>query len=125
MLTLFTLSTLTILSSASHVYLLPVVSLCLLIYYLLNLSIPINSSILSIFGDTIYDELGLVITLLTFFIMLVSFVYAISFGNHKLIALTLVFLLFFCVQVFNTDSIFYLYFFYESSLVPILFIIVK
>ena len=31
----------------------------------------------------------------------------------------------FCLQVFTTSNLFYLYFFYESSLLPILFIIIK
>lgn len=84
-----------------------------------------NSSLLSVMGDILHDEIGLFITLLTFFIIVMSFVYALSFSNYKIITVTLLRLLFFCLQVFTTDRMFLLYFFYESSLVPILFIIVK
>lgn len=125
MLNLSLLSFLYISITTSRVYPLSILSIFLLLYYLSSLSMSNNSSLLSVIGDILHDEIGLFISLLRFFIILMSFVYAISFSNYKLITITLFSLLFFCIQVFTTDSIFLLYFFYESSLVPILFIIVK
>lgn len=111
--------------TTSRVYPIAVLAMLILAYYLSTLSMSTNSALLSVTGEILHDEIGLFISLLTFFIIVMSFVYALSFSNYKLITITLISLLFFCLQVFTTDSMFLLYFFYESSLVPILFIIVK
>lgn len=125
MLILTLLSFLFVIFSSSRVYLMSVLAILILVYYLSTLTMSNNSAILSVMGDMLHDEIGLFMSLLTFFIIVISFVYALSFSNSKLITVTLLSLLFFCLQVFTTDSMFLLYFFYESSLVPILFIIVK
>lgn len=57
--------------------------------------------------------------------MYVSYINAIDFGSYKLIAFVFISLTFFCFQVFRTSHLFSLYFFYEASLVPILYIIIK
>lgn len=125
MLNLSLLSFFYILFTSSRVYPLAILMILILLYYMTSLSMSRNSPLLSVMGDMLHDEIGLFISLLTFFIIVMSFVYALSFSNYKLITVTLLSLLFFCLQVFTTDSMFLLYFFYESSLVPILFIIVK
>jgi NADH:ubiquinone oxidoreductase subunit 4 (subunit M) len=48
-----------------------------------------------------------------------------DFGSHKLMAFVFFSLTIFCFQVFTTSHLFYLYFYYEASLIPILFIIIK
>lgn len=125
MLVLSTLSLFLSLFLSNNIYLLSIIIARILFYYLSTINLILNSHLLDSFGVCFRDELGLFITLLTFFIILISFFYAISFKNFKLMSLTLLSLLVFCVQVFTTDRMFLLYFFYESSLVPILFIIVK
>uniref|UniRef100_A0AB39A6E6 NADH-ubiquinone oxidoreductase chain 4 n=1 Tax=Asplanchna sp. TaxID=3231738 RepID=A0AB39A6E6_9BILA len=125
MLNLSLLSFFYILFTSSSVYPLAILMMLMLLYYMTSLSMSSNSPLLSVMGDMLHDEMGLFMSLLTFFIIVMSFVYALSFSNYKLMTVTLLSLLFFCLQVFTTDSMFLLYFFYESSLVPILFIIVK
>ena len=71
------------------------------------------------------DSVALFMCFLLFLIMFVSFLGSLEFGSFKLITFVFVGLSFFCFQVFSTSHLFVLYFFYEASLVPILYIIVK
>lgn len=58
------------------------------------------------------------------FVIFASFMFSISFASLKL-DITLLSMLFICFAMFITDNMFYLYLFYEASLVPILYIIIK
>lgn len=97
-----------------------------LLYYLRNMNFFFNSS-LSVNGEIlINDEVSLFINLLLFFIMYISFLNSNQFKRGlKSVSLILLVLIFFCFMVFNTFNLFHLYFFYEASLIPILYIIIK
>lgn len=97
-----------------------------LVYYLRNLNFFFCSS-LSVNGEiVINDEVSLFINLLLFFIMYISFLNSNQFKTGlKTVGLVLFILIFFCFIVFNTFNLFHLYFFYEASLIPILYIIIK
>ncbi len=72
------------------------------------------------------DEVSIFISLLLFFIIFISYISSISVNNsYKIMRFVLFTLFFVCFQVFNTCHLFSLYFFYEASLVPILYIIIK
>lgn len=97
-----------------------------LVYYLRNLNFFFCSS-LSVNGEIIInDEVSLFINLLLFFIIYISFLNSNQFKTGlKTVSLVLFILIFFCFIVFNTLNLFHLYFFYEASLIPILYIIIK
>lgn len=82
-------------------------------------TISINSEFL------LNDEVSLFITLLLFFIMYIRYLLGNIFKRNKLMSIRLLSLIFVCFQVFNTIHLFNLYFFYEASLIPILYIIIK
>jgi NADH:ubiquinone oxidoreductase subunit 4 (subunit M) len=64
--------------------------------------------------------------LLLFFIIFISYFSSRSlFKSYKVLGFVLLLLIFFCFEVFNTTHLFSLYFFYEASLIPILYIIIK
>jgi len=65
------------------------------------------------------------ITILLFFIMFLSYLLSANFKSPKSLGLILISLTFICFQVFNTSHLFSLYFFYEASLIPIFYIIIK
>ncbi len=97
----------------------------ILSYYFSILNISSLSSLFLTFDYNISDELSLIIIILLFFIIHVSFLYSNIFKDYKLVRVVLFFLWFFCFNVFSTCHLFNLYFFYEASLIPILYIIVK
>ena len=126
MLKLFILFIVILLISPSEFITFPIILFITYIYYLSNINMYFCSSITSNLDFVVYDEVSLFITFLLFFIIFISYISAATtFGNYKLLGITLYFLFFFCFIVFNTCHLFLLYFFYEASLVPILFIIVK
>lgn len=84
-----------------------------------NSTISVNREFL------INDEVSLFITFLLFFIMFIRYLLGNIFKMNKSLSLSLFILIFVCFQVFNTSHIFNLYFFYEASLIPILYIIIK
>lgn len=100
--------------------------LFLLITYLCRLNFFFNSNIV-VRRDSfiINDEVSLFIVFLLFFIIFISYLSGNQFKSNKLLGVTLLLLFYFCFQVFSTSHLFSLYFFYEASLVPILFIIIK
>lgn len=94
-------------------------------FYLLNFNFFFNSTISVNFDFIVNDEMSLFIRFLLFFIIYISYISARQFDSNKIIGLIFISLLFFCFQVFNTRHLFSLYFFYESSLIPIFYIIIK
>lgn len=100
----------------------PVFSVFLLILFLLTSSYSTNS-IIFLNGIT-FDEVSMFITYMTCFVIFISFMFCYSFISFKL-TLVMILILFVCIIVFVTDRIFNLYLFYEASLVPILYIIIK
>jgi len=85
-----------------------------------NRSLSVNLDFL------VNDETSLFIRLLLFFVIFISYFSSINVSkSYKIISVVLLTLFFFCFEVFNTTHLFSLYFFYEASLVPILYIIIK
>ncbi len=98
----------------------------LYLYYLSNLNLFFNSSLSVNIDFFLHDEVSLFMRLLLFFIIFISYFSSRSlFKSHKVLGFVLLLLIFFCFEVFNTTHLFSLYFFYEASLIPILYIIIK
>lgn len=125
MLNLFLILSLFLFVSSYSYFSFVIVLLLVYIYYLSNLNLYFCSSIVRNLSFYLNDEVSLFITLLLFFIMFTSYVSRVSFNSHKLIGINLFVLFYFCFEVFNTCHLFSLYFFFEASLLPILFIIIK
>ena len=73
----------------------------------------------SLFSSLFLDRISLSLVFLTIFVLFISFFYSLSSS------FVLFFILIPCFFVFSTSNLFLLYFFYELSLVPILYIILK
>lgn len=126
MLNLFIVFTIIIIVSPREFIVFPIILVATYIYYLSNINMFFCSTITSNLDFIVYDEVSLFITFLLFFIIFISYISAATtFGNYKALGITLYFLFFFCFIVFNTCHLFLLYFFYEASLIPIFYIIVK
>lgn len=100
----------------------PVVTSVVLAVYLSMSSFSFNSSYF--FIGIIFDELSLFLIYITCFVIFISFMFTFLFMSFK-VTLVMLFILFVCCFVFFTDNMFLLYFFYECSLIPILYIIIK
>lgn len=90
-------------------------------YFILTSDFNMNSVYFDSF--LVCDELSFFLTYITLFVMFISFLFIPSF--RRIINITLLFIFLFCFMVFCTNNLFILYFSYESSLLPILFIIIK
>ncbi len=90
---------------------------------MLTSSFSINRVCTSLFG-LINDEVSLLIVYITCFIIFISFVFSLSLNSLKH-TLILLFMLVACVIAFTSTNMFIIYIFYESSLIPILYIIIK
>ena len=95
----------------------------LLLFVLSSLSF---SSVTPCLSQFLYmDSFSLIILLLTFFVLFTSFLFSLNLSSSG--SLRLVFYSIFvpCFFVFSSSNMLVLYFFYEMSLVPILYIILK
>jgi len=125
MLTIVFISSLVLLVIPSSILNYLVIILFIFLFYLTNFNLFFNSTITVNFDFLVNDEISLFMSFLLFFIMYISYIRARQFNSNKSIGLVFISLLFFCFQVFNTRHLFSLYFFYESSLIPIFYIIIK
>lgn len=125
MLTLFLISSLIILVFPFSIILYSLICFTILTYYLSNLNIYFCSRLRVNRRFFLNDELSLFITLLLFFIMFLSHLLGRTLEKRKIMRFMFLMLLFVCFQVFNTSHLFSLYFFYEASLIPIFYIIIK
>lgn len=71
------------------------------------------------------DELRLFITYMITFVLFISFVYRLYLKAGLKLTVVFISMLIFCFGVFTTNNLFMLYFYYERSLLPILYIIIK
>lgn len=76
-----------------------------------------------VLNSIIGDEVSLIMTFITIFVLFISYLFATSSTLAKRVSLSA--MLIFCLVVFNSDNMFFLYLSYEASLLPILYIIVK
>lgn len=125
MLTLFLFYSVLLLILPSNILHYLILCFIIYLYYLSNLNLFFNSSLRVNSEFFINDEISLFITFLLFFIIFISYLLGNVFKSNKLIGFVLLSLTFFCFQVFNTTHLFSLYFFYEASLIPIFYIIIK
>jgi NADH:ubiquinone oxidoreductase subunit 4 (subunit M) len=88
-------------------------------------SSALNTTLSVVQTFSLSDRLSLLIVYLLLLIIVVAYVNSLEFGSYKLIGLVFLSLTLFCFEVFTTSHLFYLYFFYEASLIPILYIIIK
>jgi len=103
----------------------PLVTLFLLAYFLFSSNFYFVSALNISQTFTTIDSISLFMVFLLFLIIYISYLSSIEFGSFKLITFVFLGLSFFCYQVFSTSHLFSLYFFYEASLIPILYIIIK
>jgi hypothetical protein len=125
MLTISLISILFIIICKSRFIIFIIICFFLVLYYISNLNMFFNSTISVNREFLINDEVSLFITFLLFFIMFIRYLLGNIFKMNKSLSLSLFILIFVCFQVFNTSHLFNLYFFYEASLIPILYIIIK
>jgi len=104
------------------VFLLPVFTCILFFIYLNSSFFGINS--VYYFSSILFDEFSLFIIFMACFVIYISFMFSLA-RYSILYILVLFFMLLVCCVVFVTDNMFYLYLFYEASLIPILYIIMK
>lgn len=95
------------------------------LYYLLNMNHFFVSSLRVNRDFFVNDEVSIFIRILLFFIMFLSYLLSANFKSPKSLGVILLALTYICFQVFNTTHLFSLYFFYEASLIPIFYIIIK
>lgn len=100
----------------------PVVSVLLFFFYLLSCSFQLNRRVY--IGFVFYDELSMFIVFMTCFVIFISFMFCIRLISSEL-SFVLFTMLAICCLVFTTNNIFMFYLFYEASLIPILYIIIK
>lgn len=105
-----------------HFFNFPIYLLSFLLMFIFNFSSYRNlPSVISIFLN---DPYSLFLLLLTVFVIYSSYLFApSSFPNYKNFTLYLIFLP--CFFVFCSNNLLLLYFFYELSLIPIIYIIIK
>lgn len=71
------------------------------------------------------DELSFFMTYIIAFVLFISFIYSLYLSVSLKLTVVFLSMLLFCFGVFTTNRLFILYFYYESSLLPILYIIIK
>jgi len=91
-------------------------------YFLLRRSMFSNQSYEFLW---LIDETALFIVFITIFVLFTSYIYSTLFKSYYKMNLVFLSMLIFCFGVFTTSNLFFLYFFYECSLLPILYIILK
>lgn len=114
---------LTILFSIYHtsIFTFPLFLAFFIFYFLFSINFSLNSIYFN--SLLVFDELSFFITYITIFVIFISFLFIPSF--RRIVNITMLFMFLFCFIVFCTNNLFILYFSYEASLLPILFIIIK
>lgn len=100
----------------------PVASVLYFFFYLLSCSFQLNRRVY--IGFVFYDELSMFMVFITCFVIFISFMFCIRLVSSEL-TFVLFTMLAICSLVFTTNNMFIFYLFYEASLIPILYIIIK
>ena len=108
---------------SSNPFSLPLLLLITIIFY--TLTTPIYFSFRQLHLCSLSDEFSLFMTLITVFVVFVSYLVSFSLSYTRTRQLSLFLTLFSCLIVFTTSNMFYFYVFYEISLLPIIYIIIK
>lgn len=124
MLTLYSITFLRLLFITSPLFW-PFACVTLLWFFLSTTNSLFGSSLsYAIYYITI-DSVTLFIVFLLFCIIFLSYLCALEFKSTFIMAQVFLFLSLFCYQVFSSSHLFLIYFFYEASLLPIFYIIIK
>ena len=103
----------------------PLACVIFLFYFLSITNSFFGSSVSYAISYITIDPVTLFIVFLLFCIIFLSYLCALEFKSTYTMAQVFLFLSFFCYQVFSSSHLFLIYFFYEASLIPIFYIIVK
>lgn len=96
-----------------------------LVYFLTTFNCYFNEAITAVQLPVQLDQVSFLMVLLLFVVLYASFLLTTaSLGSFSMFFVFLRLLLF-CYEVFTTSHLFVLYFCFEASLVPIVYIIVK
>lgn len=125
MLIIFILFSILLIILPFNIILFRFISFFVLFYYFSNLNIYFCSRLSVNSSFFINDEISIFIRLLLFFIIFLSHLLGRNMDKRNIMSFIFLLLLFACFQVFNTRHLFSLYFFYEASLIPIFYIIIK
>lgn len=125
MLVIITILSIFIVLFSSNLFIFSLIIMFCLLYYMININMFYSSSLMFDISFFVYDEISIFITILLFFVIFISYLRGFFTDRIKTLSFTLVFLFLCCFFVFNTLHLFHLYFFYEASLIPILYIIIK
>lgn len=125
MLALFSIRLIVVLTVSPSPLVWPLACLFLMYNYFSLFNSFFNVALRFLQSFTQADSLSLFMVFLLFFIIYVAYINSLRFSSYKLIAFVFLCLTVFCFQVFTTSHLFYLYFYYEASLIPILYIIIK
>lgn len=107
---------------ASSLFFLPLA--IFLSFFLFLLLFSSYHTVFSLFRFFILDSYSLLLIFLSVLVVYSSYLFALRY-NSNLISCILYFMFFPCFFVFSSSNVLLLYSFYELSLVPIVFIIVK
>lgn len=103
-------------------FVVPVTSVFLSFIYIIINAFQLNRNF-SI-GYILFDELSIFILYMTSFVIFVSFIYTIyNISREMTLVLLMIFAI--CFLAFIVNNMFIFYLFYEASLIPILYIIIK
>lgn len=100
----------------------PVSSVVVYSVYLVSSSFGLNSAVYS--GFILCDELSLFMVYITCFVIFISFMFCMAIISIELSSIIFIMLLI-CCLAFTTNNMFLFYLYYEASLIPILYIIIK
>lgn len=90
--------------------------------YIVRSDFFINSVILV---SGLNDELCLYIVIMSVFVIFISYIFSFYLKESFVLSINFILMFLFCYMVFRTSNLFLLYFSYEASLLPILYIIIK
>jgi len=125
MLTLFLFSVPFFIYLPSNYYLFSCLLFSMILFYLFSVDM---SSLSVLASDGLFffiDESSLFMVVLLFLVIYVSFFSAPHETVDKTLVFSFLFLFLSCYIVFSTSNYFILYFFYEASIIPIVYIILK
>ena len=105
-----------------NVLFLPIILSIFWLFFITHSDFFINSTLL-VSGYN--DELCLYIVIMSVFVIIISYVFSLYLKENFILNINFVFIFLFCYLVFSTNNLFLLYFSYEASLLPILYIIIK
>ena len=103
-------------------FFIPLFLVYLFLYFIVTFSFSFNRTVVAL--GLINDEISIFIIFITCFVIYISYIISFRVVSLKH-SLTIIFITLVCVVSFSSRNIFVIYFIYEASLIPILYIIIK